>query len=62
MASNPVRQLNLGYRPVGLYINRDRTAYWDGRNEHGEEISSGVYFDSIEAGDLSSVRKLTVLH
>lgn len=62
LAGNPIRQLNLGYKTVGLYINRDRAAYWDGRNQQGEEVSSGVYFYSIEAGDFSNMRKLTILH
>jgi hypothetical protein len=56
-----VRILDLGHRSAGFYVNRDRAAYWDGRNESGEEVSSGVYFYSIRAGEFSAVRKLIVL-
>ena len=27
-----------------LYIDKSRAAYWDGRNDLGEKVSSGVYF------------------
>jgi len=56
-----IRRFDLGYKSAGLYANRDRAAYWDGRNEQGEEIASGVYFYSIHADDVADVRKLTIL-
>jgi hypothetical protein len=40
----PVRKIQLGYQTAGHYITRQRSAYWDGRNEIGETISSGIYF------------------
>lgn len=61
MPGDLVRELGLGYKPAGLYVSRDRSAYWDGRNEHGEKVVSGVYFYCIRAGDFSAVRKLIVL-
>jgi len=54
-----VRTLDLGYRPAGFYTGRDRAAYWDGRNQSGEQVSSGIYFYTIEAWDFSAVRKMT---
>gem|GEM_PF-3041294 len=56
-----VRALNLGYKPAGFYTSRDRSAYWDGKNASGENVTSGVYFYTIQAGDFAAVRKLTVL-
>ncbi len=56
-----VKQLDLGYKPAGLYTDQSRAAYWNGRNSSGEEVASGVYFYSIHAGDFHAVRKLTVL-
>jgi len=61
VAGELVRELSLGYRPAGLYVTKDRAAYWDGRNEHGEKVASGIYFYSLRTGDFSAVRKLTVL-
>ncbi|MFQ5870080.1 MAG: FlgD immunoglobulin-like domain containing protein, partial [Candidatus Zixiibacteriota bacterium] len=34
---------------------------WDGRNQSGEEVASGVFFYRIEAGDYTKVRKMTIL-
>ncbi len=45
---NPICQLNLGYQVAGTYYSQDRAAYWDGRNTHGEQVSSGLYFYRIE--------------
>ena len=56
-----VRDLNLGYRSAGSYISQDRAAHWDGRNESGEEVSSGIYFYSLQSSHFLVVRKLTIL-
>lgn len=56
-----VRELDLGAKSGGLYVNRDRAARWDGRNDAGETVASGIYFYSISAGDFAAVRKLTVV-
>ncbi|MFC1717486.1 ester cyclase [Candidatus Poribacteria bacterium] len=56
-----IRALDLGYRDAGVYASRSKAAYWDGKNEAGEEVTSGVYFYSIAAGDFFATRKMTVL-
>ncbi|MFC1713785.1 cohesin domain-containing protein [Candidatus Poribacteria bacterium] len=56
-----VRELDLGYKSAGLYVSQDRAAYWDGKTKFGTDIASGVYFYSIQAGDLVAVRKLIAL-
>jgi ribosomal protein L10 len=60
VAGQLVRMLNLGQKAAGWYLDKDRAAYWDGRNEYNERISSGVYFYSIEAGNFRATRKLVV--
>jgi hypothetical protein len=60
-AGELVRELDLGYKPAGLYVSQDRAVYWDGMNRVGMPVVSGVYFYSIQAGDFASVRKLIVL-
>jgi len=57
---NVVRELDLGFKSAGLYLDRDSAIHWDGRNDAGEQVSSGVYFYSISAGEFSAVRKLTI--
>jgi len=60
-AGEMVRQLELGYKPAGLYVSQDRAVYWDGKDRFGMPVASGVYFYSIQAGDFSAVKKLIVL-
>jgi hypothetical protein len=56
-----VRTLDLGYRPAGSYWDRSQAAYWDGSNESGEAISSGVYMYRITAGTFTAMRRMVVL-
>ncbi|HGJ67471.1 TPA: hypothetical protein ENS27_19085 [bacterium] len=56
-----VRTLNLGYKPSGSYTSNDKSAYWDGRNEAGEQVSSGIYFYTIQAGDYAATGKMLML-
>jgi len=60
-AGQMVRRLDLGYRMPGHYTDRSRAAHWDGRNEAGEEVASGVYFYQLQAGRDVSIRKMIVL-
>lgn len=55
-----VRTLNLGYQPAGMYQQRSRAAYWDGRNQLGESVASGVYFYTLTAGDFTATRKMLI--
>ena len=55
-----VRTLALGHQSAGLYHSRTRAAYWDGRNEFGEPVASGVYFYTLTAGDFTATRKMLI--
>ncbi len=55
-----IRTLDLGHKPAGFCISRGKAAYWDGRNEAGESVGSGVYFYSIKAGDFTDTRKMLI--
>lgn len=56
-----VRTLALGRKPSGLYVSKEKAAYWDGKNDAGEYVSSGVYFYEFAAGDFRSVKKMVIL-
>ncbi len=55
-----VRTLNVGHQPAGRYQERSRAAYWDGKNESGEPVASGVYFYTLTAGDFTATRKMLI--
>ena len=55
-----VRELNLGGKVAGLYVTPDKAAYWDGKDENGISVASGVYFYTIQAGKFSAVKKMIV--
>ena len=55
-----VRKLDLGHQAAGIYTDRNRAAYWDGRNQIGEQVASGVYFYTLTAGDFTATRKMLI--
>ncbi len=58
---NVVRTLALGQKPVGIYQSKSRSAYWDGKNELGELVASGVFFYTLTADDFTATRKMLIL-
>ncbi len=60
-AGDSVRTLNLGFKGQGFYMTRSRAAYWDGRNNMGEQVASGIYFYSLQTSDFSATRKMLIL-
>ena len=56
-----VRELDLGHQSAGYYTSRVRAAYWDGRNNMGERVASGIYFYQFEADNISFLRKMVIL-
>ena len=55
-----IRTLTLGYQAAGVYHTRTRAAYWDGKNEIGETVASGVYFYTLTAGDFTATRRMLI--
>ena len=55
-----IRKIALGRRPAGIYLSRDRAAYWDGRDERGEQVASGVYFYRLKIDDFTATRRMVI--
>ena len=56
-----VRGFEVGHRIASAYESRSKAIYWDGRNETGEQVASGVYFYHLSADDYSETRKMLIL-
>ena len=56
-----VRTINVGHKPVGYYLTRERAVYWDGRNEKGESVSSGVYFYTLITDHYTQTRRMVIV-
>jgi hypothetical protein len=55
-----IRKIAFGRRPAGIYLSRDRAAYWDGRDERGEQVASGVYFYRLKIDDFTATRRMVI--
>ncbi len=60
-AGHLVRHLDLGFQTTGFYIGKSHAAYWDGRNDSGERLASGVYFYQLITSDLTQTRKMVIM-
>ena len=56
-----VRTLNIGHSKAGIYESRDKAIYWDGRNDLGESVASGIYFYHLMAGEYSATKRMVIL-
>ena len=74
MNGEMVRCLPVGYQAAGMYQSRSRAVHWDGRNQLGESVASGLYFYSLtvrsslprsigetRTGDFTATRRMLIL-
>jgi len=56
-----VRILNHGYRPAGVYRSAEQAAHWDGCNQGGEWVASGMYFYTLQVGNFRATRRMALV-
>ena len=56
-----IRTIALRNKSVGVYIAKDKAAYWDGRGSLGEKVASDVYYYTLEAGEFRATRKMVMV-
>ena len=61
VTGNLVRKINVGHKSTGYHLTRERAVYWNGRNEKGESVSSGVYFYTLNTDTYTQTRRMVIL-
>ncbi len=56
-----VRTLFSGHQVSGYYLNRGQAAHWDGKNEFGEQVASGVYICELTTPRFKQTKRLVVV-
>jgi hypothetical protein len=56
-----VRRLELGKQSAGSYVTKDKAAYWDGKDDRGKKVASGVYWYTFRAGDFDATRRMVIV-
>ena len=56
-----IRRLDLGHQSADYYTNRGKAAYWDGRNEGGESVASGLYFYQLATPSFRQLRRMVIV-
>ena len=56
-----VRTFEVGHQIASTYEDRSKAIYWDGTNQFGESVASGVYFYHLTADEYSDMRKMLIL-
>ena len=60
-AGQLVRTLDVGRQPRGRYVGEAAAARWDGCDQAGVPVSSGVYVYRLTAGDYAATRRAVLL-
>jgi flagellar hook assembly protein FlgD len=56
-----VRTLDIGRQKSGVYRDKAKAAYWDGRNQNGELVTSGTYYYQLRADDYTAFRRMVIV-
>jgi hypothetical protein len=56
-----IRVIDLGQQAAGSYLSKNKAAYWNGRDNSGQPVASGLYFYTLRAGKYSATRRMLVV-
>jgi hypothetical protein len=56
-----VRTINLGHKSSGIYVTREEAAHWNGRNNAGERMASGLYFYTLKTKSYTHTKRMLLL-
>ena len=55
-----IRTFTLGFQSAGIYQSPSRAVHWDGKNELGEQVASGIYFYTLSTGESTMTRRMVI--
>ncbi|MBI1930123.1 T9SS type A sorting domain-containing protein [Candidatus Poribacteria bacterium] len=55
-----IRTIQLGTKSAGAYVDKESAAYWDGKTDAGEEVSSGLYFYSLITDQAMYTKRMVI--
>ncbi|MBC8232168.1 T9SS type A sorting domain-containing protein [bacterium] len=61
MKGHLIRTVDLGQRSAGVYVSQNKAVYWDGRNDAGQKVASGIYFYTLKADKFTATRRMVIL-
>jgi hypothetical protein len=53
-----IRRFQLGHQPSGYYLDKSKAVHWDGKNQNGEPVASGIYWYVLQAGNFVERRNM----
>jgi len=56
-----IRTLHIGNQSAGVYVDKGRAARWDGKDERGDEVASGLYFYTLQADKFTATKRMLIL-
>jgi predicted GH43/DUF377 family glycosyl hydrolase len=56
-----IRVIDLGQQVAGSYLSKNKAAYWNGHDNSGQPVASGLYFYTLRAGKYSATRRMVVV-
>ena len=51
----------IGTQSAGYYNTKSKSIYWDGQNNSGESVASGIYIYRIDIDSKSFTKKMILL-
>jgi len=60
-AGQRIRSERLGIRAKGVYSEKGRAYYWDGKNAAGKSVASGVYYYELRTDNYRAVRRMLLI-
>jgi hypothetical protein len=55
-----IRTIDAGQRKAGSYTQKHRAIFWDLKNNNGQNVSKGLYFYQLKAGEFTATKAMVV--